>query len=77
MSLTLVVIASTALNTNQGLRRFYHNLCAVLTFTSRFDDGYITWISSGKAVWTLNAGGLAADTETEIGARLIPQEPMV
>ncbi|OJA18045.1 hypothetical protein AZE42_06799 [Rhizopogon vesiculosus] len=45
-------------------------------YTPGFDDGYITWISSGKAVWTFNSGGLAPDTETEIGARLIPQEPM-
>ncbi|OAX32972.1 beta-glucan synthesis-associated [Rhizopogon vinicolor AM-OR11-026] len=41
-----------------------------------FDNGYITWISSGKAVGTINSGGLGPDTETEIGARLIPQEPM-
>ncbi|OJA18043.1 hypothetical protein AZE42_06797 [Rhizopogon vesiculosus] len=41
-----------------------------------FDDGYITWISNGNAVWTITSGGLGPDTETEISARLIPQEPM-
>ncbi|KAG1816789.1 glycoside hydrolase family 16 protein [Suillus subaureus] len=41
-----------------------------------FDAGYITWISSGQAVWTIYSGGLGPDTETEIGARIIPQEPM-
>ncbi|KAG0699610.1 glycoside hydrolase family 16 protein [Suillus ampliporus] len=41
-----------------------------------FDDGYITWISSGEAVWTVYSGGIGPDTETEISARLIPQEPM-
>ncbi|KAG1853190.1 glycoside hydrolase family 16 protein [Suillus subalutaceus] len=41
-----------------------------------FDAGYITWISSGEAVWTVYSGGLGPDTETEIGARIIPQEPM-
>ncbi|KAG1731015.1 glycoside hydrolase family 16 protein [Suillus lakei] len=41
-----------------------------------FDAGYITWISSGEAVWTLQSAGLGPDTETEIGARIISQEPM-
>ncbi|KIK44112.1 glycoside hydrolase family 16 protein [Suillus luteus UH-Slu-Lm8-n1] len=41
-----------------------------------FDAGYITWISSGEAVWTIYSGGLGPDTETEIGARIISQEPM-
>ncbi|KAG1751980.1 glycoside hydrolase family 16 protein [Suillus occidentalis] len=39
-----------------------------------FDAGYITWISSGEAVWTIYSGGLGPDTETEIGARIISQE---
>lgn len=78
MSLILVVTAFTALNTNQGLQELNHiNSCSVLTLISRFDDGYITWVSSGKAVWTIYSGGLGPDAETEIGARLIPQEPMV
>ena len=42
-----------------------------------FDNGYITWISDGKPVWTVMAGGLAGDPLTEIGPRPIPQEPMV
>lgn len=42
-----------------------------------FDNAYITWISDDKRVWTVTAGGLAADPLTEIGARPIPQEPMV
>ena len=76
MNLTLVVTAFTALNTAQGLQGLNYNSCSVLTF-SRFDNGYITWISSGKSVWTIYSGGLGPDAETEIGARLIPQEPMV
>ena len=42
-----------------------------------FDNAYITWISDDKRVWTVMADGLAADPLTEIGARPIPQEPMV
>lgn len=77
MSLIRVAIASTGLNINQGLQKSDHDLCTVLTYTSRFDAGYITWISSGEAVWTIYSGGLGPDTETEIGARIISQEPMV
>lgn len=41
-----------------------------------FDNGYITWISDSKPVWTVMAGGLVGDPLTEIGPRPIPQEPM-
>ncbi|KAK7060394.1 hypothetical protein VNI00_001159 [Paramarasmius palmivorus] len=41
-----------------------------------FDDAYITWISDNKQAWTINVGGLAADSAVEISARPIPQEPM-
>ncbi|KAJ7583333.1 beta-glucan synthesis-associated [Mycena floridula] len=41
-----------------------------------YDGAYITWISDGKASWTLNAAGMAADPKVEISARPIPQEPL-
>jgi len=41
-----------------------------------FDNAYITWISDGKAVWTLKSAGMAADTRVEIGPRPVPMEPM-
>ncbi|KAI6026982.1 glycoside hydrolase family 16 protein [Pisolithus marmoratus] len=41
-----------------------------------FDNGYITWISDSKPVWTVMAAGVGPDPLTEIGARPIPQEPM-
>ncbi|KAF5393324.1 hypothetical protein D9757_000583 [Collybiopsis confluens] len=41
-----------------------------------FDDGYVTWISSGKISWGLNAAGLGADDTVQISARPVPQEPM-
>jgi hypothetical protein len=40
------------------------------------NDQYISWIASGVTAWTLNAGGMAADTAAEISARPIPQEPL-
>lgn len=42
-----------------------------------FDGAYISWISDGKLAWTLEQGGMAADSRVEIGPRPIPQEPMV
>lgn len=40
------------------------------------NDGFITWISSGQASWTVKAAGLGPDAVTQIGQRPIPQEPM-
>jgi len=45
-------------------------------YSPGFDNAYITWINNGTGVWTLMAAGMGADTQTEIGARPIPQEPM-
>lgn len=41
-----------------------------------FDGAYISWISNGQLVWTLNQAGMAADTAVNISARPVPQEPM-
>jgi len=41
-----------------------------------FDDGYITWVSDGQLSWTLRNTGMGPDSATEIGQRLISQEPM-
>jgi beta-glucanase (GH16 family) len=40
------------------------------------ENGYITWMADGKKAWTLHADGLAANSGTEVGRRLIPEEPM-
>ncbi|EIW78281.1 glycoside hydrolase family 16 protein [Coniophora puteana RWD-64-598 SS2] len=39
-------------------------------------SGYISWVANGDVAWTLDAGGMVADPETEINDRPIPQEPM-
>jgi beta-glucanase (GH16 family) len=41
-----------------------------------FDNAYISWISNDQLAWTLMAAGMGADTQVEISARPIPQEPM-
>ncbi|KAF7974659.1 hypothetical protein HWV62_11546 [Athelia sp. TMB] len=41
-----------------------------------FDGAYISWISNGQLVWTLNQAGMAADPAVNISARPIPQEPL-
>ncbi|PBK89582.1 glycoside hydrolase family 16 protein [Armillaria gallica] len=40
------------------------------------DGAYMSWINDGKVSWTLNAAGVGAQSEVEISARPIPQEPM-
>ncbi|KAJ8592056.1 glycoside hydrolase family 16 protein [Rhizopogon salebrosus TDB-379] len=64
--------------TDQGCYELDQGCYSVYGFEYKpgFDEGYITWISSDKPVWTIYSGGLAPDAETEIGARVIPQEPM-
>jgi hypothetical protein len=40
-------------------------------------NSYITWYVNGAPVWTAYPSSVGADTTTEIGARLISEEPMV
>ncbi|KAK0555810.1 hypothetical protein OC845_000067 [Tilletia horrida] len=40
------------------------------------DDGYITWLSDGDKAWTLHGPALGPNPLTEIGQRIIPQEPL-
>ncbi|KIK67788.1 glycoside hydrolase family 16 protein [Collybiopsis luxurians FD-317 M1] len=71
--------SSVVSTTNQECYEYSDSPCyAVYGFEYKpgFDDGYITWVNSGTAAWTIEAGGLAADTTVEISARPIPQEPM-
>ncbi|KAK0522494.1 hypothetical protein OC835_006549 [Tilletia horrida] len=44
--------------------------------SERQDNGYVTWISDGDRAWNLICAALGPDVLTEIGQRLIPQEPM-
>jgi beta-glucan synthesis-associated protein KRE6 len=39
-------------------------------------DSRITWTVGGDRVWTLRSSAIGADSQTEIGPRLIPEEPM-
>ncbi|KAH9851610.1 glycoside hydrolase family 16 protein [Lenzites betulinus] len=40
------------------------------------DAGFVTWYSEGTPAWTMTAATIGADTNTEISARLVPEEPM-
>ncbi|KAJ7693039.1 glycoside hydrolase family 16 protein [Mycena rosella] len=64
--------------TNQDCYQLIQGCYAVQGFEylPGYDKAYITWITDNKVSWTLNAGGMGADTQTEISARPIPQEPM-
>ena len=40
------------------------------------DKGYITWVTDGKPSWTMKGTATPANSRTEIGARIIAEEPM-
>jgi beta-glucanase (GH16 family) len=40
------------------------------------EDGYVTWVSSGKPSWTMRAGATDANPRTQISRRPVPEEPM-
>ncbi|KAJ7667135.1 beta-glucan synthesis-associated [Mycena rosella] len=69
---------SVVTNTNQKCYELLDGCFSVYGFEYKpgFGDSYISWIADNKLAWTINAGGLAADTQTEISARPVPQEPM-
>ena len=39
-------------------------------------NGYITWVSQGQESWTLRGTGVGPNSKTEVGQRLIAEEPM-
>ncbi|KIY49406.1 glycoside hydrolase family 16 protein [Fistulina hepatica ATCC 64428] len=41
-----------------------------------FDDAYISWINADELMWTLYPAGVGADSNVNISARPISQEPM-
>ncbi|KIY66939.1 glycoside hydrolase family 16 protein [Cylindrobasidium torrendii FP15055 ss-10] len=44
--------------------------------TKHREDGFITWMVDGKPTTRLGARAMGADAQTEVGQRLIPEEPM-
>ncbi|KAJ7762856.1 beta-glucan synthesis-associated protein [Mycena maculata] len=69
---------SVVSQTNQNCYQLLQDCYAVQGFeyVPGYDSAYITWIANNKVAWTLNVAGVGADTESEIAARPIPQEPM-
>ncbi|KAJ7085431.1 beta-glucan synthesis-associated [Mycena belliarum] len=69
---------SVVSQTNQRCYELLENCFSVYGFEYKpgFGDAYISWITDNKIAWTINAAGLAADPQTEIAARPVPQEPM-
>jgi len=44
---------------------------------SKRDEGYITWISSGSKVFTMEASAIGPDSTSQVSQRLVPEEPVV
>ena len=40
------------------------------------ENGYITWGVDGKRSWTMRADAVAANPRTQVGRRIVPEEPM-
>lgn len=40
-------------------------------------DGYITWQTDGKKAWTMHASAVGPNPATQVGQRLVSEEPMV
>ncbi|KAJ6462076.1 beta-glucan synthesis-associated protein KRE6 [Mycena sanguinolenta] len=69
---------SALTNTNQDCYQLKGGCFSTYGFeyTPGYADGYISWITDDKLAWTLNGNMVGADTQTEIGARQVPVEPM-
>ncbi|KAF7337424.1 GH16 domain-containing protein [Mycena sanguinolenta] len=65
-------------NTNQDCYQLKGQCFSTYGFeyTPGYADAYISWITDDKLVWTMNGNMVGADTQTEIGARQVPVEPM-
>ncbi|KAJ7182666.1 glycoside hydrolase family 16 protein [Mycena crocata] len=70
--------SSVVSKTNQRCYELLEGCFSVYGFEYKpgFGDAYISWISDNKLAWTINAAGMAADPQTQIGPRPVPQEPM-
>lgn len=40
------------------------------------DDNYITWVANGKPSWTMHAESIGPDPVSDVGQRLVSEEPM-
>lgn len=40
------------------------------------DDGYITWVSTGKKIWQIRQTAMAPNERAKVGQRLVSVEPM-
>ncbi|KAJ6504235.1 glycoside hydrolase family 16 protein [Mycena vitilis] len=69
---------SVITKTNQACYELTEGCMTVygIEYKPGFDDAYISWINDGKIAWTIHQAGMAADPQTEIDSRPVPQEPM-
>ncbi|THH34124.1 hypothetical protein EUX98_g167 [Antrodiella citrinella] len=69
---------SVVTDTNQDAYEGTGNVYATYGFQYQpgFDGAYISWIANDQIAWTLQQGGMAADSVVEISSRPVPQEPM-
>ncbi|KAJ7062523.1 beta-glucan synthesis-associated [Mycena amicta] len=70
--------SSVVTTTNQDCYQLKSPCYAVQGFEylPGYDDAYITWLTDNKVSWTLRASGVGPNALTDIGPRMITQEPM-
>ncbi len=39
-------------------------------------NGYITWVATGTKTWTMHASATGPNSRTQIGQRIVAEEPM-
>lgn len=66
----------TSLSADRGF--VFSNWAGVEMFADPNDrnGGHITWMANGKKSWTVRPSAVGPNDQTEIGQRLIPEEPM-
>lgn len=52
------------------------SLLAIQMYGTADDVPFITWMQAGEKMWTLKEPGVRPNPDTQIGQRLISNEPM-
>ncbi|CAK5265555.1 unnamed protein product [Mycena citricolor] len=70
--------SSVVSNTNQSCYELLDGCFAIngFEYVPGYDNAYITWISNNQVSWTLNAGAVGPNAQTQVSARPITDEPL-
>ncbi|KAJ7239362.1 glycoside hydrolase family 16 protein [Mycena rebaudengoi] len=72
----LFIIKDLTLSHKNSFSGLFYQQAASVVSTTRFDEGYITWLTDNKVMWTMKSGAVGADPDTGIAARPVTEEPL-